>query len=83
MAIIAEFLVYIFMEFVFYGVGRLMITLVSFGQARTETFQEMKTNYARMYSVEDDKIVFTHRATSLIGVLTLFALITLLIYLKA
>jgi hypothetical protein len=82
MAIIAEFVVYVFMEFVFYSIGRLLIPLISFGQARAQTFKEMKTSYVRMYSVEDDKVVFTQMATSMIGVLTLFALITLLIYFK-
>lgn len=77
-----EFALYVLMEVILYGIGRIVIAVLSLGHARTQTFKETATAYYRFYSEEDGKTVFSHMAASMIGALTLTAIITLAIALR-
>jgi hypothetical protein len=77
MMLIAECLFYLFMEVLLYGLGRMMVPLVSFGRARAVRGKELFSTEFRAYD-EDGKMLVPEFAARLLGIVTLVAVAVLI-----
>jgi hypothetical protein len=75
MTIVAEFALYLFMEVLMLSLGRCAIFVLSLGHARAQSFKEVLGS--RIYTHQDGKLVFSHVAAQLIGILCLFGSLSL------
>ncbi|MRW89053.1 hypothetical protein GJ699_03555 [Duganella sp. FT80W] len=85
MAIIAEFAFYLFMEVLMYGLGRIVIPILTFGRARAMNIKEIATLFPRMQVEEGEgegKLLVPEWMTAMIGVLTLTGLVMLYLALR-
>jgi hypothetical protein len=71
----------LFMQVLMYGLGRFVISIVSFGRARAIGIKEFLSNEWPAYD-EDGKMLVPEWAAMIIGVMTLFALMALLTALR-
>jgi len=81
MMLIAQFLFYVFMELLVYGlmysIGRFMIPIVSFGHARAVRVKEIFAPGLPAYD-EDGKMLISEVAARILGFATVIALVLLL-----
>jgi hypothetical protein len=77
MMLIGEFLFYFFMEVLMYGLGRLVIPIISFGRARAIRVKEIFSNDRPAYD-DNGKMLVPEWAAMMAGVITLAILMTLL-----
>lgn len=77
MMFIGELLFYLFMEGLMYGLGRLMIPIISFGRARAIRLSEI-SGYERPAYDADRKMLVPEWAAMMLGFATLAALVVLL-----
>lgn len=82
MAFIAECLISLLFNVVFYSIGRLIIPVLSLGHARAENVREIFYERTFVYSRRDGKVSFSEPATSLIGLAFLILLAILYHYMS-
>ncbi len=73
---ILEFTFYLFMEVLMYGLGRIVIPILTFGRARAFRLKEICTKYPYMQD-EGGKMLVPEWMTVLVGFLTFMTLITI------
>lgn len=71
---ILEFTFYLFMEVLMYGLGRVVIPIITLGRARAFRFKEICTKYPYMQD-EGGKMLVPEWMTVMVGFLTFMALI--------
>jgi len=74
MGAIAEFFMPLLFNVVFYGIGRIVIPILSFGYCRAETAKELMQGRMFIYDRRGDKIVISEFFTSVIGFLATIGL---------
>ncbi|WP_373988064.1 hypothetical protein [Duganella sp. BuS-21] len=74
MGAIAEFFMPLLFNVVFYGIGRIVIPIVSLGYLRAESAKEAMQFRMFIYDRRDDKIVISEFFTSAIGFLATIGL---------
>lgn len=74
MGFIAEAIIQFFLEVICYGIGRILIPLISFGTARAANLKELTRSGSTIYTRRDGVIVLSDDVTTLIGVIFLIIL---------
>jgi hypothetical protein len=80
MPIVIEFAFYLLMEVILYGIGRLVIAIISLSRARAVDTREFFTGYFVAYD-EQGKMLVPAWGAAVVGALTLFGVVWLCIVL--
>ncbi|MYM66404.1 hypothetical protein GTP45_06080 [Pseudoduganella sp. FT55W] len=80
---VLEFFIPLLFEVIFYGVGRILIPIVSLGRARAETPKEAIYSSTVIHTRIDGKVVISGAFTMVFGIASLILLAILAHYLHA